>query len=214
VPATTAGLSVVDAFSIAESITSIILAVLAIILSLVFYGKSKDSERAVSSALEGIRAQTDALQRLTGRWMDRLTRYATEPKPADETLIILTQLIREFPVHIATVLRPQAPGQQQDIAALQNEALLGYIGIYYYTALTNIWTQPYLPQGDTPPPAGDPARDIVDSSFADFFWLDRIINGLDPARVQASPLNGLYQFALGLRGRVMNAEMVYQARGR
>jgi hypothetical protein len=51
----------------------------AIWLSMHFYTKAKDTEREVSNSLESIKAQTDTLQKLTARWMDRFTRHATEP---------------------------------------------------------------------------------------------------------------------------------------
>lgn len=61
----------------------------AIWLSFQFYSKAKDAETRTAVTLEAIRAQSEALQKLTGRWMDRFTRHATEPKPADEGLLAL-----------------------------------------------------------------------------------------------------------------------------
>jgi hypothetical protein len=157
------GLSILDAFNLAASITSIILAVLAIILSLLFFVRGKDSERLVTNALEGIRTQTDALQKLTGRWMDRLTRYATE-RPGEETLLILMQTLREMPASLANVFRPPAPADTADVEGLRAHAIIGYIGTFYYAALTNLWSQGYLPVD--PPDADDPTRRVVDQSFA------------------------------------------------
>ena len=51
--------------------------------------KGKDAETEAAKALEGIRAQTDTLQHLAGKSMNRLTRYVTQPKPADEGMMAL-----------------------------------------------------------------------------------------------------------------------------
>lgn len=62
----------------AVGLMSMVLGGLAIWLALHFYTKSKDTERQIAVTLEGIKAQSDVLQKLTGRWMDRFMRHATD----------------------------------------------------------------------------------------------------------------------------------------
>lgn len=86
---------------------SLVLGGFAIWLSLQFFIKGKESEKQIALTLEGIKMQTDALQKLTGRWMDRLTRYATEPRPADEGLKLLLSTMADLPTALLTHLQVQ-----------------------------------------------------------------------------------------------------------
>ena len=91
--------------SIVGSIVSVIVGLVAISLAVYFYTQSKDTEGNVSTALASIQAQTEALQKLTGRWMDRLTRYATEARPSEEALVQLARAVVDMPANIASQLR-------------------------------------------------------------------------------------------------------------
>lgn len=109
---------------------SLVLGGFAIWLALYFYDKAKNSERETAKALEAIRAQSEALQRLTGRWMDRFTRHATEPRPADEGLMQLVNAVASLPTTILThleVIRTHTdPSSHQ---TLIREAVDGYVGL-------------------------------------------------------------------------------------
>lgn len=63
---------------------SIALALVAIGQATYFFIKSKDSEKTVETALDGIRQQTETLQKIAGRQLDRLTKFVTEPRPIEE----------------------------------------------------------------------------------------------------------------------------------
>ncbi len=78
-----------DAAENHRPLVSIILGGFSVWLSLHFYTKTKDAETETKTALASIQAQSDALQRLTGKWMDRFTRHATEPRAADEAVMRL-----------------------------------------------------------------------------------------------------------------------------
>lgn len=78
-----------------SSLTSLILAVLSICLSLYFYNKSKDTETNVKIYLEEIKTQVATLERLTGKWMDRFTRYVTTPQPIDAMSEHLLEFIKQ-----------------------------------------------------------------------------------------------------------------------
>lgn len=86
-----------EAINLASSIASIILAVIAIGMSVYFYTQSKNTETKVESSLESIKAQTDTLQKLTGKWMDRLTKYVTDSNPYDQTFIHIISALKELP---------------------------------------------------------------------------------------------------------------------
>jgi len=68
-----------EIFSIAASIASIILAIVAIGLAVFFYRDSKSAESNVATSLEGIKTQSEILKEISARWMDRLMEYVTRP---------------------------------------------------------------------------------------------------------------------------------------
>ena len=183
-------MSAVEIINLISAIASLILSVLAIWLSLYFYDKSKSSEAKVNLGLEAIKTQTKALQELTGKWMDRLTKYATSAKPADEATVWMMEIIRSSVSNVSSQLT--TPGEERrTIQNLTEQLVTSYIAIYYYVALTNITSQGYLPNLSELD-ENNPIKTIVDSSNADFWWLDNILTNMNSADLQASPLHHLY----------------------
>ena len=196
---------------------SLVLGGFAIALSVYFYDKAKNAERETAKALEAIRAQSDALQRLTGKWMDRFTRHATEPKPADEGLLTLVSAVANLPTLILTHLRVQPesgdPGNEE---ALRSAVVDGYIALYYYTALANVASQALLPPEEDFDP-GEPRhgelKRIVDSSAADFDYMARTLQGIHGNRLASSPYVRLLTEARDVwRPIVRNTDGVYTLR--
>ena len=82
-------MSSVEVWSIASSGVSIILAVLAMWFAFYVYDKGKNTDQSITNSLAKIESQAESLQKLSGKWMDRLTRYVTEhrpPGPLDESI--------------------------------------------------------------------------------------------------------------------------------
>ncbi len=76
-------MSILDLVNLISSIASLILSIIAIWLSLYFYKESKNNEQNVNNALSEIKIHTATLEKLTGKWLDRLTRFVTSPQPMD-----------------------------------------------------------------------------------------------------------------------------------
>ena|SRR5271157_3891784 len=93
-------MDILTVLSTAVGFMSLVLGGFAIWLSFQFYSKAKDAETRTAITLEAIKAQSEALQKLTGRWMDRFTRHATEPKPADQGLLALVNAMANLPTTI------------------------------------------------------------------------------------------------------------------
>jgi hypothetical protein len=170
----------------------------AIFFSLYLYTKSKDTEKEVARTLEAIKAQSEALQKLTGRWMDRFTRHATEPRPADEGLLTLVSAVANLPTTILTHMQVQ-PQPDQSHEALTREVIDGYVGLYYYSALANVVAQALLPGSDEFDENEQwhaTVKSIVDKSDADFQFVAGLLNRLEPARLQASSLRQLLDEAI------------------
>jgi len=202
-------MNAVEIASIVASFVSLIVSLLAIALSLYFYTQSKNTERQVAEALASIKAQTDALQKLTGRWMDRFTRAATEPKQPDETLLLLFSAIREIPTNVASQIR--TPGQELSPQILEM-VVAAWIGTYFYAAVSNVALQGYLPTLEELEPQ-DRVKQLVDQSYADCAIFEQRIASVDRRLLEANPLAHVYAEALAQwKPLLKDSTMTYRAR--
>ncbi len=177
---------------------ALVLGVFAIWLALYLYTKAKESEKETAKALEAIKAQSEALQKLTGRWMDRFTRHAVEPRPADEGLMQLVQVVASLPTTILAHLQVRAPDPSSQEPLLK-EIVDAYVGLYYYTGLANVLGQGLLPQeaefnAEDPLHAGIQA--LIDRSAADFTHMAKLLGGVDQNRLRSSSLQHLLNEAI------------------
>jgi hypothetical protein len=188
---------------------------MAISLSVYFYTQSKNTEATVSALLEGIRAQTDALQKIVGKQMGQLIRGVTEQPGGDISVVYeMISAIKEIPISVTTLLQaPSTSAQvaQQSAQQWRQESLKAYICTYYYSALANIGHQYYLP-----PLAqlqdNDFFKRVVDASHSDFITLDLWFSSLDEQELRQSPLHNLYKEALGWKPFVKDTTTVYRER--
>jgi hypothetical protein len=201
----------------AVGLMSLVLGGFAIWLSLQFYSKGKDAEMRTAVTLEAIKAQSEALQKLTGKWMDRFTRHATEPKPADEGLLTLVNAMANLPTTILTHLRvyTEARGGGVQEAALA-EIANGYICLYHYTALANVAWQALLPASgvvDETEPIQTFVVQLVDSTAKDFRYMASVLEKLDKVRLRASTYVNLLDYTVNnLRQHVNDAATVLAER--
>jgi hypothetical protein len=183
----------VEISSIIASFVSVILAVIAIGMSIYFFVQSKNNETKVQTALEGIRSQTDALQGLSAKWMDRLTKYVTSPRPEmTESSQILLTIIRELPENIVNRLGHMQGPQTEQI--LRQEVIASYIALYYYTGVANVWAQYCLPPPEDIETHKDYftlVRGVVDRSCADFDYLAQLLASVPAHELQQSRLQHL-----------------------
>ena len=170
--------------SLISSVISSTLALVAISLSLYFFVQSRNVQENVSTALAEIKTQAGVLQKITFKQLDRLTRFVTErPDQQSQQLDRLLDAAEGF----SSILQE---GHQRLVA----ETITCYIAIYYYSALTNYWSQGYLPpldQFDEQNRNHVRARRAVDSSANDFVRLGEILKKATPEQLQASPIVGL-----------------------
>lgn len=189
-------------------LTSTILAFFAIWLSIVFYNRSKDSEKNINQLLTEIRTHTATLEKLTGRWMDRLTRYVTSPQPADETTIKLLELISISYTGLGQ--RLQTPSEDETQKQLISQLVSTYIAIFYYCGLTNLSTQGHLPINETEADAA--VRGIVDSSHVDYFSVKQTLSSITDGELRANTLYRLYEQAISWEGSIKNSTIIYTER--
>lgn len=182
----------------AVGLMSLALGVLAIAISIYFYNRAKESEKATSVALEAIRSQSEMLQKLTGRWMDRFTRHAVEPRPADEGLLQLVQVVASLPTTILAHMQVKpVDGSAQE--SLVSQAVDAYVGLYYYTALANVLAQTHLPEEqafNAQDQYHQTVQALVDRTAADFAHVAKVLGGVDQGRLATSSLKHLLDEAI------------------
>lgn len=211
-------MSAIDVLNVSVGVVSLILGVFAILLSVYFFMKAKDSEKETARTLEAIKVQTEALQKLTGRWMDRLTRYATEPRPADEGLMQLVSAMANLPTTILTHLRVTTTTQA---TSSNDEALIGelvdsYIALYYYVAIANVTAQTLLPSMeafDTSVPEHSNVKRLVDQTHTDFQYITNLVASVHASRLSMSRVRHLYEDArINWGPLVRNADSAWASR--
>ncbi len=196
--------------AISASVASVIVAVVAIFLAAYFYTQSKNTELNAGRALTKIETQTEALQKLTARWMDRLTKYVTEPKPVDENLSLLVSALKEMPTNIASQF--QAPGEDATVQVLRAQLATAYMSTYYYTAVLNVAVQAYLPPLDELQP-DDMYKWLVDQTHTDFSSLDVILGASDQSLLKTDSRYALYESASSYwKPSVKDSTMAYGTR--
>jgi len=176
----------VEAWGMASNIVSMILAIMAMWFAFYIYDKGKATDQSITNSLSKIEAQAESLQKLSGRWMDRLTRYVTQerpPGPLDQTLPELVTVLATLPQ--AITMQINQPAKSDPPEHLIEELLTCYIVIYYYTALTNFWAQGYLPDVadfDEKNEFHQLTKRVTDGSSQDFGNIARILEATDQQR--------------------------------
>jgi hypothetical protein len=202
-------------WGLVASIVSVVLGVIAFWVSLYFFAQAKRTEQAVSNSLTKIETQADMLQKISGRQLDRLTRFVTDPAargpdPQLESLIgVLVQVVQPLASG-----RLNDPGQQT-AEQLRDELVSCYLLIHHYTAQTNLWSQLQLPSATTFNPEDAThslVRRTIDGSAADFEYMERLLAGIDAAKVKSNSLAHVYEETAGLRTYIKTSSDLFVAK--
>lgn len=188
-------MKLVDVVNLVSSLASSILAVIAILLALHFYDKSKDSEKQTEVNVNEIKTQTAALTNISSRMLDKYTDYATSPKAADESFLIITQLLGQV-----TSARVSAYPDNGTQAQLERFTIDVSIVALFYSGLANLATQDLLPQNASDIDSDSGLPNILNASKKDFDDLAQRLASLDESLLSTSHIYNLYQFALGWIG--------------
>jgi hypothetical protein len=159
---------------VASFVTGTILSVFSIWLSAYFYTKSKSTETSVQTSLAEIKQQTDALQRLSGRMLDRLTRAVTEGRPDHEhrQMVLLVEAMRIFqPGNAVPTNPPGAAGPSR------TELIQIWACAYLYASISNVSCQALLPDGIADVSAE--LRRLVDMTSIDVATLENWLGAPD-----------------------------------
>jgi hypothetical protein len=97
------------------------------------------------------------------------------------------------------------------------EAIDGYVGLYYFSALANVLAQGWLPPEEEFTPATNDfhalIRRLIDGCAADFSHMAKLLNSVDQALVRSSRLQHLLQDAIQIwYPQVRHTSQVYELR--
>ena len=179
-----------ESWSVVASIVSIILAVVAIGLAVFFFVVGRNTEIRVGASLSKIETQAEMLQKLTGRQLERLTRFVTEDRrPTDDPKVaeFMNTFMELAKPHAASLGNVDAGG---DVVQLRAQLLNTYVLTYYYVAVSNYWAQFLLPDADEYEAKNDfhvLARRMVDQSATDFAALAQWLSQLSKTELSRLP---------------------------
>ena len=202
-----------DVLGIVSNSVSLVVGLLAIALSVYFYTQAKNTEKSVAITLEGIKAQTETLQKISGRSLDRLTKYVTNPRPHEEQYIQIIAELKNLPFSILSGIR--TPDIQPDFEKDKN-LVVCYVALYYYTGLANYWVQQGLPpieKFEENPEYSKLVKQLVDMSYTDFSSMTELLQQIDATWVEKTGMAHLLEEAIEVwRPRVMDSTTAYAHR--
>jgi hypothetical protein len=201
-----------DVVGIVAGLVSIGLGILAIWLSLWFFKQSKQTESNVDASLIKIETQTEMLQKITSKQLDRLTKFVTEPK-SNQNDEQLNELLKTFSQLPQLLLAPQpnsTPNNEQNLSLL--------IALYFYTAQTNWSAASSLPTAeefDSSIPYHAHIKRIVDMSANDFQSVTNQLSQIDQNKLEAVNTYHLYEETLkNFSGLVKNSSDAFVAKAK
>lgn len=188
-------LTLIDVVNLVSAIASLILSVLAIWLSLYFYTKSKDSEKQSEVNVGEIKTQTGLLVDISSRMLDKFTDYSTRPKAADETFLILANMLQG-----ASSLNTNATTYPTDNNA---EQIVKYsidvtIMAHFYSGMTNLAIQDALPERAGAIESENRLPSMLNASYEDYIDLSNRLQTIEG--VAQSSLYHVYQVSSGWEG--------------
>jgi hypothetical protein len=203
-----------EAFNLAASLTAIILAIVAIAQATYYFVKTKASEERVAVALADIKSATEALEKLSGRYLDRLTKHVTEHSARQsDDIYQLAMLVAEIP-RTRTEDLPKPTENSLEPAQVQEFVSL-YILLHHYCALTNICAQVALPltsEIDGKNPVHSQLCGFVDMSQGDFQFFDNLLVGIDPGILRQNAHCAVYEHTVAQRrAAVRNMGQIFVA---
>lgn len=198
-------------------IVSVVVAVIAIGLSVAFYISARNAEKAVGTELAGIKAQTGTLEKIAGQQLSRLTKVVSETQKTSSDLLErlvgiqppgLFQQTEEAKTHEpsgTTISGHEIPNfpEKIDVNYFREVVIIFYYTLYYYTSYANLFAQYQLPpmeEYDETSALHRLARKVLDASASDFRalaaqldqWLERdrdfLVNHPDFAIAQEGAL--------------------------
>ena len=180
--------ALLDVINAAAALASIALAVVAIGLAVYFYVKGRVSEGRATSVLSQIQTQVAALDKLSGKMLDRLTRTAIELRPEQEAILTIISTIRQIPESFANGSR--SPVAQ---SVPQGEWIAALVAAYYYSSMANFLLQGMITSIDEGTGIYKNFEGLIETSYRDFRYLEELLTDAGQSTLEINRLRHLYE---------------------
>lgn len=197
----------VEIFNLIASIFSIVIGVLALFLSIIFFFSAKKSERNSELAMIGIKEATTSLNSLSMKMLNKVTGVLVSPRPNDEKL---TDILREIS-GIGKLKINDEESSNFTKAQLEQFRVDNLISTYYYCTLTNLAYQTMLPSMIGEVADYQPVANMVNQTKLDCLTLQSWLNNTDNniTKINNSPVKFLYEQLSTLQSSVRSVEEHY-----
>ncbi len=200
-------LSGLEIANIVGSIVSIIVAIGAVVLSVIFFLAAQKSENASHDSLVRIGESTDTLSKLSLRMLDRLTRAVTNPRPTDEKISEILKAVSNNGI----LKEDEETSLPFTKAGLEQMRVDNLITACYYCGVSNIASQGFLPTTIELTALDQDTADLVDASKNDFLvlksWLENTPSLSE--KIQESSVAHLYPIILSIEQNVKSIRDFY-----
>ncbi|MFA4902195.1 MAG: hypothetical protein WC600_05555 [Desulfobaccales bacterium] len=179
----------VNVINIIGGVSAIAISIIAMALSITFYIAGRKTENSVSSSLAEIKTQTNALQKLSGKQIDKLMDHVFNGNISQsDTMGQIITALSQIPITITTILRQPIENPNQT----SQEQIIGlYSALYFYIAQTNYWSQSFLPKVfdfDEKNEFHVLIKRVVDLSNNDFLSVATWLSQCDQSLIEKTPL--------------------------
>lgn len=201
-------LTTLDIFNLVASISSIILAVLAIVMSVVFYFASKNAEVKTTLALNSLEQATSTINNVSMKLLNKLANYVTSPNQTEQRLVdIISELKSVAPLKSSD----EAPGNATK-AQLDQLRVDNLIAAMFYASISNTSLQTYLPPDIGQLESANIIARLIDQSKQDYFTLKTWVANSGADKLDNSPVKHMYEEALTIEPGIKNTAEVYSSR--
>lgn len=199
------GITVTDVINLVAAATSIILAFLAIGLSVSFYKSSTQSEKNIEVAINKIGEATDTLSKISLRMINRLTNALVSPH---STEFRAEELFKEARKNgFLKDIEDSGSPKKSDLEQFRIDNL---IAAMYYSGLSNMSLQTQLPPTIAETQNLSTAN-LVDQSKADYDTLKGWLAATEDraSKIQKSPIEHMYDNIIDIENSIRSTREFY-----
>lgn len=202
-------ITTLDLINLIASISSIFLAIIAIVLSLVFFFGNKRTERDMTLSIGEIKNTTATLDKLSLRMLNRVTTALVTRNDSEEKI---HEVIRE--AKKTGLLEAGDDSSDATKEELEQARVDNLIAALYYCGLTNLSSQTFLPTNIGGTENNEWVPNIVDQSKNDYEILKSWIHGSKnyDKKIDRSAVKHMYEIAISWDNEVKTTREYYASK--
>ena len=200
----------IDMFNLIASVFGIVMAVIALVLSLVFFFSAKKTEHETDIVMRELKSSTASLERLSMKLLDRMSKALVAPNPTEERLIdVLKNIATTGNLPTVNETEQEQEGKVTK-PQLEQFRIDNLITAAFYAATANITMQKVI--SDLPvPQRNDPDSTLINglnASGGDFETLVSWVKSSDDweHKVEVSPVKQYWRGVESVASDVLTYE--------